>query len=268
MKLASTILFLCVLVVVAAAQPITITGDPSYNSDSPYNRLYNTRSVFTFSGTVVGTETAPPMKGMGNAVTMLVKDKGGTTWHVDVGPQWYVVNQRTQIKVKDRVKVTGSKVQIDGSPVVLAEQIVHAKNVLALRRPAGRPYWDAVYSEAPVDDGINHRQISGTITNIDVFNDGTNGPTQRVTIHTDEGDFLVALAPTWYVQHQRALAQLAVGPYVDINLFAPDGVPIQPYMPGNPAPPIVFARSIGYGNQWAVLRSVNGVPMWYGIGGN
>src|SRR5581483_7194736 len=119
-----------------------------------------------------------------------------------VGPEWYVNNQRTQIKLHDTVQVTGSKVTINGHLVILAEQIVKGKSVLALRRPTGRPYWDAVFAQAPTDEQ-GAKEITGTITQIDSFNDGTNGATERLRIHTDEGDFLVALAPEWFMQRQQ-----------------------------------------------------------------
>src|SRR5579862_6112530 len=127
----------------AFGQAVVNSGDASYNADSPYNRLYNTRTVFTFKGKVTGKQIAPPMRQMGNAVTIIVKATNGKTWQVDVGPEWYINNQHTKIDVKDAVTVTGSLVTIDRHDVILAEQIVRKKEVLALRRPMGRPYWDA-----------------------------------------------------------------------------------------------------------------------------
>ncbi|HVT14221.1 MAG TPA: hypothetical protein VHE55_18305 [Fimbriimonadaceae bacterium] len=264
MKLAAVVLFLASLFGLAVAQPVVISGPAGYNADSPYNRLYNTSSVITFKGRVTGKEVAPPMKGMGNAVTLLVTTPKGVVWHVDVGPEWFVNNQHTHINIKDQVQVTGSRVMIDGHSVILAEQIVDKKEVLALRRPMGRPYWDAVYVSEPNNYDQNH-QLVGKVTNIDSFNDGTNGPTQRLTIHTDDGTYQVALAPEWFMQRQAV--QIALGSTVDIRTWAPVGVPTIPAGRGLVAPPIVFATMLGYGQHWMVFRSFDGTPMWYGSGG-
>lgn len=265
MKLAAFLFFVAALVSLGAAQPVVISGPQGYGAESPYNKLYSTRNVFTFKGKVVGREVTPPMKGMGNAVTILVKStQTGTTWHVDLGPEWYVVNQVADVKVGDSVQVTGSRVKIDGHDVILASQIVNKKEVLALRRPTGRPYWDAMVTELPkVEDNV--RSYTGQITAIDTFQDGTNGVTQRLRIHTEDGDFYVALAPDWYMKRQQL--QLALGNMVNVNTFAPWGVPTTPARQGLVAPPVIFASSIGFGNRWMVLRSVNGRPMWYGPSG-
>lgn len=264
MRIAAILLLACVLGAVAFAQEVVISGQAGFNADSPYNRLYNTRTVVTVKGRVVGQTIAAPMPNMANAITILVKTAQGKTWNVDVGPEWYVNNQRTRIRVKDNVQVTGSRVTIDGHDVILAEMIVNLKtrNVLTLRRPMGRPYWDAVYVEAPGERAA--QSVAGSITGFNTFADGTNGTTQSITIHTDNGDVTVALAPDWFMRRQAV--QLALGQYVNVNAFAPGGIPTQ-VGSGLIAPPIVFATSLNVGSQWMVLRSVNGRPMWFGIDG-
>lgn len=266
MKLAAVCLFLLSLCGVGMAQPVVISGNASYNADSPYNRLYNTRTVITIKGKVTGRQIAPPMKGMTNAVTFIVRDAKGKNWQVDVGPEWYVNNQHTRIQLKDSVQVTGSRVTIDGHDVILAEEIVKAKSVLALRRPAGRPYWDAIFVETPADVAANQKVVYGPITAIDTFNDGTNGPTERLTVQTDDGSVQVALAPTWYMQRQAL--QFALGEHVNVYTWAPVGVATTPAGIGLAAPPIVFATTLGLGQQWMVLRTSGGSPMWFGPGGN
>ncbi|MFI5385259.1 MAG: hypothetical protein ACHQ50_03975 [Fimbriimonadales bacterium] len=243
----------------AYGQPVVISGDAGFNADSPYNRLYNTRTVVTFSGRVAGVTVAAPLEGMGNAVTILVKTAKGETWHVDVGPEWYVNNQRTRILIKDEVRVTGSRVKIDGLDAILAEQIVKAKSVLALRRPSGRPYWDAV-SSAPQDGGIEPQTLGGQITKIDTFVDGTNGPVERLNLRTDDGDVLVALGPEWFMRRQSL--QLSPGEYVTVSILAPASGQAQ-----RTKPLILFAASLNFQQQRMALRSSNGTPLWYGPDG-
>ncbi|MFI5387525.1 MAG: hypothetical protein ACHQ50_15560 [Fimbriimonadales bacterium] len=229
-------------------------GDSKSSSESTYNQLYDTRTVTTFEGKVVGKEVAPPIKGMGNAVKLLVKTANGKTWHVEIGPEWFVSNQRTQIEVADSVRVTGSQVKIDGQDVILAEQIVEGKTVLALRRPSGRPYWDAV----TVDDGTDQRSVRGEIVDIGSFVDATNGPTERLTIRTENGETVVALAPLWYLQHQPQA--LGLGEMVDVRNWSP--------VPQGGSGPVILGTQLRYGQQWILVRSPDGRQLWFGAVGN
>jgi hypothetical protein len=46
-----------------------------------------------------------------------------------------------QIKVLDRIQVTGSKIMWEGSPVILAAEAKKGDDVLKLRDPNGVPVW-------------------------------------------------------------------------------------------------------------------------------
>jgi hypothetical protein len=58
-----------------------------------------------------------------------------------LGPSLYVDNLPVQIKILDRIQVTGSKIMWEGSPVVLAAQAKKGDNVLKFRDPNGVPVW-------------------------------------------------------------------------------------------------------------------------------
>lgn len=261
MKFILALILLGTTVILAAAQAV----NGGFYADSPYNRLYDADSMITVKGTVAGVEVAPPMKGMGDGVILLVRaDKSQNTYTIEVGPAWYVTNQPTRVKLHDDVRVTGSKVSVDGHVVILAERIVKGKQVLVLRRATGRPYWDAVTAEEP-STAESSKHITGVITGIDTFNDGRNGVTERLRIHTDHGDFLIALAPDWFMRRQALQVQL--GDTVDVNAFAPIGTPIRPIGTNMTAPPIVFATTLNDGLRWMVLRSENGRPVWFSASG-
>src|SRR5690348_15157361 len=100
MRLTAVLLFLIGVLTLAFGQPVVLKGNGGFYADSPYNRLYNTSTIITFKGKVTGKQVAPPMKDMANAITLMVKSNG-KTYQVDVGPEWYVNNQLTQIKVGD-----------------------------------------------------------------------------------------------------------------------------------------------------------------------
>jgi hypothetical protein len=264
MRLTAVFVFLVGVLTLAFAQPVVISGNTGFTADSPYNRLYNTRTVLTVKGKVTGKQVAPPMKGMANAVTLMVKAANAKTYQIDVGPEWYVNNQLTQIKVGDTISVTGSRVSIDGHDVILAEQIVKGKNVLALRRPMGRPYWDAMWTDTTTGQTGNPVLV-GQIVGLDSFNDNTGGTVQMMTVHTDQGDFQVALAPLWYMQRQAA--QLEIGQTVDVSSWAPLGTPQSPAGYGLSRTPIIFASSVAYGPMRIFIRGPGGSPLWYGADG-
>jgi hypothetical protein len=256
MKLAA-ILGLLIAVPLACGQAVIVSGNAGLNADSPYNRLYNPRSVVTFKGTVAGIQVDAPMSGVGKVVALLVKADNGGTALVDLGPEWFVNNQRTQIKMGDRVQVTGSKVIVNQRGVILAEMVVKKKDVLSLRRPNGRPYWDAVSVTADLLPASpdNFPVVSGQILRVDTFNDGTVGPSERILVHTDDRDVWVDLGPTWFMQRQP----LVVGPgdMVQISTF--------PVSSGSDLPHIgdSMAATLSRGSQWMILRNVNGRPVWF-----
>ncbi|HTQ10443.1 MAG TPA: hypothetical protein VMI31_10255, partial [Fimbriimonadaceae bacterium] len=179
--------------------------------------------------------------------SILVRTADGTTWQVDLGPDSYVGRQPISISMNDTVRVRGSKVMIGHDEVVLAQRIAKGKEILTLRSPSGHPDWNETYAEevAPPEQPI----LRGTVTNVDSYVDPVTGPTDLMTIQTKEGAFQVALAPNWYAERQREMAQSAVGPWVN---FVPGPFTYSPF--GNvPQPSFINVPSFGWPNSgWTV----------------
>lgn len=262
MKILNT-LILAGIASLGFTQEVVVNGSGGLNADSPYNRLYNTRTVTTFKGTISGIQSAAPMDGVGNIITYVVKaDNGGTTI-VDVGPEWFVSNQKTRIKLKDRVQVTGSKAIVNGRGVIIAEMIVKqkTKDVLTLRAPTGRPYWDAVVmGTVTPPTGVDWRAYNGQIISFGTFADGTAGTLQTMTVRTDNGDVVIGLAPDWFMQRQ----DLTISPGDMIQVYTYQAQPVQ-VNSGLVAPPIIYATNVYRGNRVIILRNGDGRPMWYPI---
>ncbi len=147
-------------------------GGYAYNST--YNRLYNLRNQVTFTGVVTGIQRVKPMSNMDTGVTLLVKnDDGGGTAVVELGPAWFVDRQIAKIKPKQRVTVVGSKVFVDGRGVILAKLVKAGSEVLALRRPAGRPYWD-IAEPVVLGPDPNVFEITGVVTDYGIYGTGDN----------------------------------------------------------------------------------------------
>ena len=107
---------------------------------SSYGRMYDPKTVSTVTGEVLSVDRITPMKGMCGGVHLTVKTDSEAL-SVHLGPAWYIENQDAQIKPKDKVTVTGSRITFEGKPAVIAEEIAKGNDVLKLRDSNGVPYW-------------------------------------------------------------------------------------------------------------------------------
>jgi hypothetical protein len=102
--------------------------------------LYNPQTVVTVSGVVVSMTPPAAQPGLPRLIYLTLKAEEGKTT-VFLGPSVYVDKLPVQIKVLDRIAVTGSKITWEGSPVILAAEIKKGDQVLKLRDPKGVPVW-------------------------------------------------------------------------------------------------------------------------------
>jgi hypothetical protein len=245
------------LATLASALPQTVIVDnrmAGYAYNSPYNRLYSLRSQVDFTGIVTGVQTVRPMPGMDPGVTLLVKnDNGGGTAVVELGPQWFVDRQVTRIKPKQRVQVIGSKVMVDGRGVILAKLVRTGKEVLALRRVNGVPYWDIAVPVALGPDP-NVYEITGTVNGVQVIGTGPNA-TSQVTLQTAGGLVTVDMGPQWFWQPQQVY--IANGTSMTVTTGGTFGV--DPY---RGVVPVYWFQS---GTNTYFLRNpTNGMGIWQG----
>ncbi len=102
--------------------------------------LYNPQSVVTVAGTVVSITPSPGKPGLPYLVYLTLQTGEGKI-SIFLGPSHYVVKLPVQIKVLDRIQVTGSKIRWEGSSVILAAEVKKGDKVLKLRDPYGVPVW-------------------------------------------------------------------------------------------------------------------------------
>jgi hypothetical protein len=105
-----------------------------------FNRMYNLNAVETISGEVISINAFTPRNGMSRGVHLQLKTEQEVV-DVHLGPSWYLDNQNLQIKPKDKIEVTGSKVNFDGQPALIAAQVKKGKDTLVLRDEKGFPVW-------------------------------------------------------------------------------------------------------------------------------
>ena len=115
-------------------------GSGGWGSGSPYQRLYDPKTVQTVNGIVESVDKATPLHGMNVGIHLMVKtDKGAV--QVDLGPEWYIQRLDTKIEKGDQVEVKGSMVKVDGKEALIAAEVKKGGETLVLRDSAGVPAW-------------------------------------------------------------------------------------------------------------------------------
>jgi len=104
----------------------------------PGQRLYDPKTVGTFTGEVVAVEKRDGRRGQG--IHLSLKTADGTL-AVHVGPTWFLEKNELALGVGDQVEVTGSRVTFAGGPAVIAQVVKKGNIALALRDIGGVPVW-------------------------------------------------------------------------------------------------------------------------------
>ena len=100
---------------------------------------YDTANEVTLRGTITKVETH--MGRMGWNGTHLIVSFDAETLAVHVGPSNYLEQQRFSFAAGEKIEVTGSRVKLEGSEVLIAREIKRGEKVLRLRNSQGIPAW-------------------------------------------------------------------------------------------------------------------------------
>jgi hypothetical protein len=130
MALLAAVLFI-VPVAAASAQ-----RGPGPGHDGP---RYDGATEITITGTV--TAIAHPVDGRGRKGTHLTVEAEEKSWNVHLGPASYVESKGFTFAAGDQVGVLGSRVEIEGKPVLIARRVTKGDATLELRDEQGRPLW-------------------------------------------------------------------------------------------------------------------------------
>jgi len=119
-----------------AAQPRAERGA------GPAGRTYDPKTVQHVAGEVVRVDRVPSSpRGRGRGVHLVLRTAPAETLAVHLGPAWYVDRQPVKIAAGDRIEVDGSRVTIDGTPVLIAARVTKGGETLVLRDDRGVPAW-------------------------------------------------------------------------------------------------------------------------------
>jgi hypothetical protein len=115
-------------------------GSGGWGPGGPYQRLYNPESAFSTSGSIESIQTFVPAPGIAPGVRFILKTAGEPV-EVHLGPLWYIDRLDLKLEPGDHVELRGSRVVIDGKPVVIAAEIRKGDIDLLLRDGKGVPVW-------------------------------------------------------------------------------------------------------------------------------
>ena len=130
-----------ILIIVSAPMaPAAGRGSGGWGMAGAYQRMYNPATVETVSGEVQKIDKITPMRKMGAGIHLVVKTEKETI-PVHLGPEWFIQRLDTKIEKGDKVDITGSRVTLEGKPVIIASEVKKGGEILVLRDNAGVPVW-------------------------------------------------------------------------------------------------------------------------------
>jgi hypothetical protein len=128
---------LCLIVLLST--PLTWAQEGPGKGGGP-SGLYNPDTVVTVSGIIVAKTAPQGPAGLPMLMYLTLQTEAGKIT-VFLGPDLYVDKLPVKINKLDRIQVTGSRINWEGKPVIMAAEIKKGDQVMKLRRPNGSPVW-------------------------------------------------------------------------------------------------------------------------------
>jgi hypothetical protein len=114
-----------------------------------FARSFDPATMETVAGDVLKVNDLTPIEGVGAGVCLMLKTEKETL-PVHLGPQWVTqwgshVMERIEGKIVDgdRIQVTGSRVTLEGTTVLVASEVKKGEEILLLRTKKGTPVWSS-----------------------------------------------------------------------------------------------------------------------------
>lgn len=102
---------------------------------------FNTTKLGSIKGILKDIILFPRLTGFGDAQVAVFNSKFGKIYAI-LAPEWYLKNQKIEVKKDDRLIIKGSQVNFDNKNVILATEIQLKDKTIKLRDPkTGAPEW-------------------------------------------------------------------------------------------------------------------------------
>jgi hypothetical protein len=101
---------------------------------------YDLSTEATLKGTVAEVKEVPNSCLDETGLHIVVTTDAGPV-EIQVGPKQFLQSMDVAFAKGDKVQIVGSKVTLDGAPLVLAREITQSNNVVVMRDNKGAPVW-------------------------------------------------------------------------------------------------------------------------------
>lgn len=125
------------IVFLAAATLIASAPQRRGATQTPPN--YDVTKEVTVSGTVDDVKTIQGPGGQGGIHVMLKTAAG--TLEVDLGPEWFMAQQKYMLGNGDAVSVVGARVKIGSAETIVAREVKKGDQTMTFRDAKGFPKW-------------------------------------------------------------------------------------------------------------------------------
>jgi sporulation protein YlmC with PRC-barrel domain len=107
----------------------------------PFRELFNPKTIETIAGRIVKVEKVGPETEWGRGIRLIIYTDANKPVLAYLGPAWYHEGQRKALKAGIKVTLTGSMVNVDDTPLMIATKIKKGNEELQLRDKEGDPTW-------------------------------------------------------------------------------------------------------------------------------
>lgn len=137
-----SVMLLAVMILMVGPYPVLAAGGGSggWGMGGAYQRMFDPTTVEKVSGEVQKVDKIAPMRKMGAGIHLLFKTSKETI-PVHLGPEWFMDRLDANLKQGDKVQVTGSRIKLEGKPVIIASEVKRGDETLVLRDSSGVPVW-------------------------------------------------------------------------------------------------------------------------------
>lgn len=109
-------------------------------NQSEITKLYNTATEMAVEGKIAKVEVADSGYGRFPAVMVDLKTKDETL-KVYIAPNWYLTNEKINLKKDQSITVTGSKVNHNDQPLIITRTMKYDGKEITFRDSKGVPVW-------------------------------------------------------------------------------------------------------------------------------
>lgn len=117
----------------------TLSASPQGGRGMQSPPMYNVATEVTLTGTIDEVQTIAGPTGQGGV--HIVLKTSTETIRVDIGPSWFLTQEKYTVAKGDVVTVTGSRVKLDTGEAVIAREIRKGAQTMTFRDAKGFPKW-------------------------------------------------------------------------------------------------------------------------------